>query len=368
MTIQTRALLLFFLFSCVCANLHAQDYTWANFPQMAAGGGYTTYVTISDPLKDNPTTTRVVGVLFYDPNGDPLTVTVSSDLGVAQVPSFEFDLPDLGEITFAVTSDTLVTGRIEIYAVGVAKFNSSVRYAKKDSLGNLTDVVGVLPSNFNSNWTITLDKQDTWQHVAVAIANWWSDVDILVHFDLYEGGTFVGSATPIPIPRLGQIATYVDDDGGLFPSFTGMGTLRIWCSDAPISVMALRDDGGQFSSLPADAGAQLWSWRYTADSTTYTGSWSWRFTDEPTFIGSEYNSFNDSLITVRGVYDTTNSPAPFFILEWWYANSSTDQGTILFQGTPNTEGGTEVINGTRVSVGAAGSTGPVRTFKATRIY
>jgi hypothetical protein len=362
---KIKSLILFFLFSFLSTNLYAQDYTWATFPQMAAGDGWTTYITISDPLKDSPAGTRAVGILFYAPNGDPLTVTV--DQGVGSVTDFEFDLPDLGEITFCVTSRTLVTGRIEIYAVGVAKFNSSVRYAQKDSLGNITDVVGVLPSNLSYTWTVTLDKQDAWQHVGVAIANWWPDADAVVHFDLYRNGALEGSTTR-SIPHLGQLATYIDGDGGLFPSFTGMGTLRISCPNATISVLAVRDDGSQFSSLPAETGAQFWSWTYTASSTTYTGNWSWRFTDAPTFIGSEYKSFNDTLVTIRGVYDTTSSPAPFFILERWYANSSTDQGTILFQGIPGIEQGKEVINGTRVAINAGGKIQSSYTFKATRIY
>jgi len=360
--------LLLFLFSFMSANLYAQVYTWANFPQFAAGGGWTTYITISDPLQDGGA--RAVGVLFYDPSGKPLTVTVSSDLGVIQAPDFEFDLDDLEEITFTVTSGTPVTGRIEIYAKGVAKFNSSVRYTNKDAFGNIIDVVGVLPSNLNNNWTITLDKQDTWQHVGVAIANWYSNTPLTVNFELYKNGGLADTTTR-EIPAMGQLATYVDDAGGLFPLFTGMGTLRISCPQAAISVMATRDDGGQFSSLPADAGAQLWSWTYTASSTTYTGYWSWKFTDEPTFVGSEHNFWNNDLITVRGVYNTTYNPFPFFALEWWYVNSDTDpsdQGTILFQGSPGTENGKEVVNGTRLSVNAGGEVQSSTSFKATRIY
>jgi len=365
-----RISLFFFLISFVSANLYAQGYTWVSFPQMAAGGGYTTYITISDPLKDEQGEARAVGVLFYDPNGDPLTVTVTSDeLGTTQLADFKFDLQDLEEISFTVTSSTLVTGRIEIYAVGAAKFNSSVRYAYRDSFGRITDVVGVLPSNFNYSWTITLDKQEAGQRVGVAIANWWYDVDVEVYFDLYKDGMYINSAQK-SIPAMGQLAIYVDD-ATLFPDFTGTGTLRISCFDAPISVMATRDDGSQFSSLPADAEVQLWKWSYTVSSTTYTGYWSWRFTDDPTFVGSEHNSWNPRLITVRGVYDTTSNPNPFFILEWWYVNSDDPllgQGTILFQGTPKIENGKDVITGTRIMINAEGITEASDSFSATRIY
>jgi hypothetical protein len=368
MITKIRVLLLFFLFFLISATLYAQVYTWASFPQMAAGGGYTTYITISDPLQGD-FTSRTVGISFYTPNGDPLTVTVNQGIGATS--SFEFPLPDLGEKTYAVTSSTLVTGRIEIYAEGVAKFNSSVRYTVTDSTGKIMDAVGVLPTSFNYSWTITLDKQDASQNVGVAIANWWSDVDTVVKFDLYTNGSTLTISTTETVRALGQLAIYAAGNSGLFPSFTGLGTLRISCSDAPISVMAMRQDGTQFSSLPADAGVQLWSWSYTANSTTYSGDWSWRFTDEPTFVGSEYNSWNDSLIAVRGLYDKTRAPFPFFILEWWYANSQTDssdQGTVLFQGTPGTEGGGEVINGTRTAISVAGEVQSSYPFKATRIY
>jgi hypothetical protein len=358
MNAKTKTAILFLLFSLVSVNLYATGWTWASFPQMACGGGYTTYLTISSPLSDG--TSREVDVYFYDQKGKALTFTV--DQGYGQTSGFVFELGDLAEITFTITASTLTTGRIEIAAEGVKRFNSSLRYVTTDSFGKQTDVVGILPVSPTSSWTITVDKRQSGQNVGVAIANWWSDVTANVQFDLYQNGTHIAGPVSKSIDPLGQLAIYVDD-ATLFPTFSGVGTLRISSPSVSISVVAMRQDGSQFSSLPADAGTQLWSWTYTADTTTYTGSWSWRFQEAGDFYGEEQNPWNDGLIRVRGVYDT------FFILEWWWWNSDTDQGTILFQGTPSTAGSTQVINGYRVSMNSNGTiNGGPYSFKATRLY
>jgi hypothetical protein len=364
MNAKTKIALLFLLFSLVPASLPAQPdyYTFASFPQMVFGGGYATYLTVSDPLSNG---TREVYVSFYDQDGNDLVATV--DQGIGQVSGFQFTLNALAEKTFAITgTGSATSGRLEIAAEGVKRFNSSLRYVTTDSFGNRTDVVGILPVSPTNSWTITVDKRQTWENVGVAIANWWKgtnpgDADAEVQFSLYQNGTQVGSSKSITVRELGQRSLYVDDKD-LFPTFSGVGTLRISSPNVSVSVMAIRQDGAQFSSLPADAGTQLWNWTYTADSTTYTGSWSWRFQEEGDFYGEEQNPWNTGLIRVRGIYDT------FFILEWWWWNSDTDQGTILFQGSPAMEGNTQVINGKRSVIGSDGSTLSSYTFKATRLY
>jgi hypothetical protein len=363
MNLKPKTTLFFLLFSLVSANLYATPWTWASFPQMAAGGGYTTYLTISDPLQQD-VSKREVDVMFYNQNGSALTVTVNH--GVGQTTGFAFDLADGSEITFAITSSTLITGRIEVAAEGIARFNSSLRYAVMDSVGNITDVVGVLPVNPNYSWTITVDKQQAWQNVGVAVANWWSDVKANVQFDLYQNGNRVAGTGTVTrdIDPMGQLALYVGD---IFPSFTGIATLRISCSNATISVIAMRQDGSQFSSLSADAGAQLWSWTFTNPDGVQNGTWSWRFIEEVSFYGDEQNPWNpDFGVTIRGILDKSSSP--FFFLEWWYYNDASNQGTILFQGIPGTESGKEVINGSRVAVRRDGTVTTSYTFKATRIY
>jgi hypothetical protein len=359
---KIRVSLLFLLLSLLSGNLYAQGYTWASFPQIAFGGGCTTYLTVSDPL---PSGSRVVYVNMYDKDGDALTATV--DQGIGEVPgAFSFTLDELAVKTFAITkTGSTVAGRLEVAAEGIERFNSSLRYSITNPSGSITDVVGVLPIEPTNDWTITVDKRQDSEYIALAIANWWSDVEAEVKFDLYQSGAIVNSVSK-PVPALGQLSIYVND-ASMFPSFTGLGTLRISSPDVTISVMAIRQDGSQFSSLPADAGTQLWSWSYTDSSTTYGGLWSWRFSEGTNFLGDEQNPWNDDFIKVRGTYDASFAPSPFFILEWWYVDSATDQGTILFQGTPGTEGSKEVINGKRLKVNAAGVAGTAYTFKATRI-
>jgi hypothetical protein len=369
MNATTRIVSLSLLVLCISASLYAQAdyYTWASFPQIAFGGGYTTYLTISDPLANGPNEPRNVYVYLYDSNGNPLSATV--DQGIGQISGeFHFMLSALQEKTFAFTgSSGTVAGRLEIAAEGIKRFNSSLRYAVTNSSGGVTDVVGVLPISPTYNWTITYDKRQASERLAVAIANWWADAGANIQFSLYQNGIQIGNTVTKDVPALGQRSFYVDD-ATLFPSFTGLGTLRISSPDVAVSVMAIRQDGFQFSSLPADTSAQLWRWTFNNGSATETGYWSFRFQEEGDFSGEEYNSWNSYFVRVRGIMDKEYK---FFILEWWWYESATEMGTVLFQGNVSTQGSTQVITGKRVIMKSDGSIDTSRgpySFTATRLY
>jgi hypothetical protein len=78
-------------------NLFADIWVWQNIPHVAAGGGWTSYLTISDP---HGVSSKAVWVDFYDDNGAALTLNVD---GTPQS-TFNFTLAPNQERTFVITA------------------------------------------------------------------------------------------------------------------------------------------------------------------------------------------------------------------------------------------------------------------------
>jgi len=353
--ILTFGALLFF----VPVNSQAAIYSWFYIPHVAIGGGYTSYLTIRDPQGIDG---RTVQVFLYADDGSPLIASVE---GQGQnISSFSFTLGSFQEKSVAITGlpSTTTTGSIQIKASGIGLLNASLRFTTTDSSGNATDVVGILPAQPNFNWTVAVEKRSATDRTGIAIAN-PSTNPATVTLDLYQNGVRVNGTTSVTLPPLGSLAHtagFVDQFvPGAWTSSNGIWTLRI-SSTAVVSVTALRADGNQYSSLPADAEAQWWNWSYT-DSTglTQMGAWSWRFTDGYSVIG-----FDLSGVPLRGRLDRDTN---IFSAEWSYTNSDGTNGVTVFTGTLGKSGTTDVINGKWFQVRSDGTViGAPLTFRATR--
>jgi hypothetical protein len=349
------------VFTLATVNLHAEVWKWHYLPHVAAGGGWTSYLTISDP---HGVASRSIWVYFYGDNGQALTLNVDG----TPKSVFDFQLAANEEKSFAITSTgSTLTGQVQIAGQGIETLNASLRFALADGAGRLTDAVGVLPAVPNFEWDLAIDKRSSNDDMGVAIANPWTTTSpIDVTFDLYQNGVRVAGATPVTreISSLGHFAGFVSS---LFPSanFSGVATLKISGSTC-ISAMALRGDGSQYSSLSVNADVQHWSINNVGLSGTET--WAWRFSDGYTFLGYGTNPDNTSSgYRIRGVL-AKDLTTPYFLAEWNYTDSSDgSEGVMIYQGTPGKEGGQDVINGTRVKLRSDGINVYQTTFKATRL-
>jgi hypothetical protein len=337
-----------------------------NLPHVAIGGGYSSTLIIRDP---QAISSRHIKVYLINDNGTALTADVSG--AGQQINSFEFDLLASQEKAFVITSPgTLTSGWIEIVSEGTGVLSASLRFTVTDGSGNATTVVGVLAAEPNFLWEIPVDKRGTIDWTGIAIANPWNSL-VNIHFDFIQNGSRVSGTTAksLPLGPGGHMARVVHDAdlfGSAWNSFSGVGTLRIWSTDASFVAMALRGDGLQYSSLPAEAETQRWTWSYTEAGSVQTGTWSWQFVDGYTFIGYEQNSFSTDKVRLRG------SMAPdyrHFIAEWNYSNAPDGTyGANVFLGVPSVEGSTIVINGNRMQVRSDGTIVSTVPFKATRVY
>ncbi|HYK90589.1 MAG TPA: hypothetical protein VE398_17580 [Acidobacteriota bacterium] len=354
------------------SNARSEVYTWWYIPHLAFGAGYTSYLTIRDP---QAIASRQTWVTLYDDNGNELPANVEG--AGQQVSNFTFTLQASQEKTFAITGDSsLKVGWVQIACVGLANISASLRFTVTDGSGNATDVVGILPTQSNLDWTVSVEKRSATDYTGIAIVNPYSN-PVTFNIDFYQNGSRVPGTTTrtFTLPKSGHMAKFVHE-AALFKdawnNFSGIGTLRISGTSptGTFCAVALRGDGTQYSSLPADAGVQNWSLSFSGSSGP--ASWFWQMFDGFHFIGYEQN-YEDTnhagqRVRMRGVLASDLSPS-MFVLDWIY--SSTDgsvQGMVVFQGVAGKEGSTDVINGTRLDLNKDGTVKGKVTFKATRVF
>jgi hypothetical protein len=361
-TSRFRFLIISAVLLLAATNLYAEPWHWQFLPHIAAGGGWTSYLTISDP---HGVSSRDVWVFFYDDRGQELFLNVD---GVSQS-VFNFTLAANQEKTFVISGDSIPrAGQVQIAGRGVERYNASLRFASADSSGKTIDAVGILPVIPNWSWSFSIDKRTSGDDMGVGLANPWSDTNPLpVFFDLYQNGIRVpGTSTATrSIDPQGHLSIFASQ---LFPGavYSGVATLEISSSQAPFSAIALRADGNQYSSLSVSAGVQSWNVAITGVSGIET--WAFRFIDGYSFFGTGTNP-DDTVgyFAVRGVSAIDLTPK-YFLLEWNYRNATDNsQGVTVYQGTISREAGVDVINGTRHKIKLDGTILETATFKATRI-
>lgn len=379
MSFRIRAAVLTLTFFCLAGSAWAATWTWSYVPHLAFGGGYTSYLTIRDPQA----TARWTYVYLYDESGSLLVANVDGGIGATNTntdsslapyygSSFVFQLGASQEKTFAITGTSVIkTGSVQIAEEGIGNISASLRFTVTDGSGNATDVVGILPAQPNFNWTIAVEKRGAGDYTGIAMANPYTTSQI-VTVDFYQNGARVPGTVSrtFTLPALGHMAKFVHETelfGGVWNGFSGIGTLKI-SSTSCVSVTALRGDSSQYSSLPAESGAQNWNVTYTGQPGPAT--WTWETFDGFHFIGYEQNQEAPGNATqrarIRGVVASDLNPT-MFVLDWIYSSTDgTVQGMIIFQGVLSNNGNT--ITGTRTDLDKAGNRKAQVSFTATRVF
>jgi hypothetical protein len=213
-SVQSFMLISVFVFCAhpVCANVY--------FPQIAAGGGYITVVTLMHV--DARTTAPITGHLkFYNPDGSARTVT-TTELG--QSNDFTIIIPSQGTRVLTVTSTASLT------SVGTAVFeapNVSVGGVARFSLGN--DSVGVIDAKPVGIAYIPLTTKAGFGN-GVAIQNpGATPVNIRLRL-IRPDGAIDQTSTPAeinPLPPFGQFSRFVGPEMGFNNPAQTNSTLEI---------------------------------------------------------------------------------------------------------------------------------------------
>jgi hypothetical protein len=186
------------------------------FPQIAAGGGYTTRITIAHV--DGRTTGAVAGrIFFYNQDGTPRTVT-TAEAGTGT--NFPLTVVSQGTITLTVTSPTdLAVGAavfrgVPIFVGGVATYTFG------------STAVGVLPGDEVTSGYVPLVLKKGFD-TGIAVVN-TGENPIDVQFNLLnDNGSAGQTGSRIHIPIRGQIALLVGPQLGFSGTIPDGSTLQV---------------------------------------------------------------------------------------------------------------------------------------------
>ncbi len=318
------------------------------FPQVAAGGQYQTWVTVTNrgtQLWSGTfkfyTTQKIQNVLQSVPwnpvvngiqiSGGSLPIQLASKTTI----TYKITLPGsiqsgyLIATTSNITLDNFLEGNLTYYVM--------------DSNGNISDAVGVMPSNPIFAAAIPFEDFST---LAIAFANATAQgKTATVTMKLYDTGTntLVGTAPPTTLADGVQVAEYLRDAFSTVTNTSGPGRLEIE-SNVPVSMIPLSQTaGGQYSSLPLAATTRTYAITSTSAYVPFARMTLWT---EGLFIEgySTAAKYPDELFGLFGqiaadgslhVHFDGNSPATGNIEIFGYmkSNESYTAGMTSFTGT-----------------------------------
>jgi hypothetical protein len=208
------------------------------FPQVAAGGGYSTFFTIT-----NTGATAASGnLILTDQQGLPLTV--SSELGLGS--SFALTIPSGG--TFFLTANPLSAGdpprsgwaRLESLGGSLTALGT-FQYVAGGSLQTIAGVQQAQPLQFA---TIAVDNDDSQQmYTGYAAANPTSQ-NISINIAVVDqNGSVVDDSLSIPLGPGQQIARYLHQDLPARLKFRGSMVLRVRDGYAFVAAALLQKQG-----------------------------------------------------------------------------------------------------------------------------
>jgi hypothetical protein len=292
--------------AAVALPLQAQIWNYdVMLAHVACGGGYTSYLNISDPIGG---VARDVQVYFFGDAGQPMQLSVD---GAAPVSSFTFTLGRWEERSFVLTAPELRVGWIKIVVDRATKVNASLRFAYGGPGGEVMDVVGILPSEADSFWSLTADLRTPNDYIGIAVVNPQSH-EVEVEFELWRGENRVAGTATVKrtLAPNGHLAIFLHE---LYPGTVVSGPVTLTIMGATIAAVALRGDGIQYSSLPVLGEVEMWEYSVTETSgeVVMSGQWCWRFDNSHYYagVGSDGNtrwgmigSWNGSLYSIQHLY------------------------------------------------------------------
>jgi hypothetical protein len=228
------------------------------FPQVAAGGGYTTLFTVT-----NTGATEASGnLILTDQQGSPLIVsgTLTDSFGNTWPSSpgstFALTIPSGGTVFLSASGSTpstaLKVGWAQLASTGgslsaVATYELVVETV-------IQNIVGVLQSQLLQYATIPVDNSSgQGKQLAYAIAN-PSSQTIAVKLALVgQDGTVVDDTVTVTLFPGEQIARYLSQDLAARANFKGSLVLR-GQSGATFIAVALVDKQGIFTTIPVISG------------------------------------------------------------------------------------------------------------------
>ena len=216
-------------------------YAYSYFPHLVDGGGWQTTFTVSNPNPDPVSVT----IFFRNTEGGNLYL----DLGDGPWPGIKFEIPRFGTVEFAgnAAGPDVRGGWAELYASNLVQGVATYRLLENGVPRYAVSVPAALPTNYYFS-AATPD-------LGIAVGNiYTSEVSVFITAESNDGSSSYGTMT---LPALGKRAKLLSEIVPDLPQGF-VGTVSIY-SEYPanyFSALALRGDGGVYSSLPGGEAAR----------------------------------------------------------------------------------------------------------------
>ena len=216
-------------------------YAFSYFPHLVDGGGWQTTFTVSNPNPDPVSVT----IFFRNTEGGDLYL----DLGDGPWPGVEFEIPRFGTVEFAgnAVGPNVRGGWAVLHASNLVQGVATYRLLENGVPRYAVSVPAGLPTNHYFS-AATPD-------LGIAVGNiYTSEVSVFIKAESNDGSLSYGTMT---LPALGKRAKLLSEIVPDLPQGF-VGTVSIY-SEYPanyFSALALRGDGGVYSSLPGGEAAR----------------------------------------------------------------------------------------------------------------
>ena len=215
-------------------------YAFSYFPHLVDGGGWQTTFTVSNPNPDPVSVT----IFFRNTEGGDLYL----DLGDGPWPGVEFEIPRFGTVEFAgnAVGPNVRGGWAVLHASNLVQGVATYRLLENGVPRYAVSVPAGLPTNHYFS-AATPD-------LGIAVGNiYTSEVSVFIKAESNDGSLSYGTMT---LPALGKRAKLLSEIVPDLPQGF-VGTVSIDSEPAYyFSALALRGDGGVYSSLPGGEAAR----------------------------------------------------------------------------------------------------------------
>jgi hypothetical protein len=170
------------------------------FPQVAAGGGYRSFLIVNNPNAAAVTATAI----FRNPNGQPLSLMINGSAGT----ELNFTLPARGstQIALSDSGDLVKTGWVQVSASSAV--GGALVYQLLDAQ-ELVSQASVLPSAASRRFNILVPQLGGQTLTGLAIANaGQTEASITLQF-VGMNGSQIASGT-VPLPPGQQLSQFIN--------------------------------------------------------------------------------------------------------------------------------------------------------------
>jgi hypothetical protein len=211
------------------------------FPQVAAGGGYRSFLIINNPNAAAVTATAI----FRNPNGQPLSLLINGSAGT----ELNFTLPARGstQIALSDSGDPVKTGWVQVIASSAV--GGALVYQLLDAQ-ELVSQASVLPSAASRRFNILVPQLGGQTLTGLALVNMEQTEAIITLQFVGMDGSQIASGT-VPLPPGQQLSQFISQYlPGVSASAAGVLEINSSRNIAAVGLVYVIGNTAEFFTIP----------------------------------------------------------------------------------------------------------------------